>query len=98
MTSIIHDYLDERDRQEMKFPEQHLPNGTSHSNWSPDEMAAKAVVANRVKYGGLTWRDVLYEEVCESFAEENDEKLRIELIQVMAVAGRWIEDIDRRYR
>jgi hypothetical protein len=46
--------------------------------------------------GKLTWRHVLEEEVCEAFAEDEPAKLRAELLQVAAVALRWIEAIDAR--
>ena len=46
---------------------------------------------------GLTWAQVLLEEVAEVMAEPSDsENLRTELIQVAAVALRWAEDFDYR--
>lgn len=42
------------------------------------------------------WDGVLLEEVYEALAEEDPAKLRIELVQVAAVATAWIEAIDRR--
>ena len=85
----------ERDRAEVKFPDQHLPNGTSNDMWGGIETAAKVVTDSRHKHGGLTWLHVLYEEVCEAFAEEDPAKLRAELVQVAAMSVRWIEDLDR---
>jgi hypothetical protein len=42
------------------------------------------------------WRDILAEEVAEAFAEAGSARLRVELIQVAAVAVAWVEAIDRR--
>ena len=92
---ILDQVAHERRRQEELFPEQHLPSGSSRDTWGADEIAAKAVVNNKAKYGGLTWCDVIYEEVCEAFAEEVPAKKRIELLQIAALCVREIEDIDR---
>jgi hypothetical protein len=93
----------ERLRQEEKFPDQHLPNGTGPAVWwsvgSPSQRAS--VLAERARqrtdaHAGtrlLTWRDVLLEEVAEAFAEEEPHKLAAELIQVAAVAARWAQDV-----
>lgn len=42
------------------------------------------------------WDGVLLEEVYEALAEDDQAKLRAELIQVAAVAVAWVEAIDRR--
>jgi hypothetical protein len=49
----------------------------------------------RAAHGEVTWLDILLEEVAEAFAESDLVKLRTELIQVAAVAVRWVEAIDR---
>jgi len=46
--------------------------------------------------GRVTWRAILEEEVAEAYAETDPEKLRAELVQVAAVAVKWVEAIDRR--
>lgn len=46
--------------------------------------------------GNVTWADILLEEVFEALAEDDSERLRVELIQVAAVAVQWAEAIDRR--
>lgn len=46
--------------------------------------------------GTVTWWHILREEVFEASAEVDPAKLREELIQVAAVAMKWIEAIDRR--
>lgn len=62
------------------------------------ELRDNAVVTTdeRAATGNLTWRDILLEEVFEAFAEDDPGKLRVELIQVAAVATQWVEAIDRR--
>lgn len=42
----------------------------------------------------MSW--VLLEEVFEALAESDDERLRVELIQVAAVAAKWVQIIDER--
>lgn len=39
---------------------------------------------------------LLFEEVLEALTAENQDNLRVELVQVCAVAVRWIADIDSR--
>jgi hypothetical protein len=57
---------------------------------------AKAMTDAAAEAGVVTWRDILHEEVCEAFAETDPEALRAELVQVAAVAVKWVEAIDRR--
>lgn len=94
---ILDDYIDERCRQEEKFPDQHLPDGTGDSVFRREKRDhARQITDRKAAEGTVTWKDVLVEEVLESFCEVDAIPLRAELIQVMATAGRWIEDIDRR--
>lgn len=46
--------------------------------------------------GCVSWRHILWEEVREAFAENDPHLLRTELVQVAAVAVKWVEAIDRR--
>lgn len=50
----------------------------------------------RAGEGAVDWRDILLEEVFEAMAESDPDKIRLELIQVAAVATQWAEAIDRR--
>lgn len=43
-----------------------------------------------------TWANILGEEFYEALCEADPAKLREELVQVAAVAGAWIEDLDSR--
>lgn len=85
----------ERDRQEKKWGPQHWPNGTSEEyRWIADAYRDNCDAA--FLDGSLSWHDILLEEVFEALGEEDDEKLEIELIQAIAVAVNWVEDIRRR--
>jgi len=47
-------------------------------------------------FGRVSWADILLEEVFEALAEDDPAALRVELIQVAAVAVQWVEAIDRK--
>ena len=88
----------ERDRAEAKFPNQHIPNFPERMDFDHAiaEMEQAKELTDRCHASGLvTWWHVLREEVYEAFAESDPAKLRAELVQVGAMAVRWIEDIDR---
>jgi hypothetical protein len=85
----------ERVRQVEKFGIQNHPDGTSEDNAWMASFSRDACDA-ATKAGCLTWLDILREETEEAAAEENPEKLRVELLQIAAVAVAWIEDLDRR--
>lgn len=95
--SIYNEIDGERNRQIQLHPDSNsLPDGTGFTmfKWARDVATVsceKATNENR-----LTHRHVLEEEVYEALFETDQEKLRKELIQVAAVAVKWVEDIDRR--
>lgn len=112
ISAIINDVLLEVDRAAAKFgPQYDLPNGHP---WTcagapgtgplaglliPSADRARRQVDQAAAAGGLTWADILLEEVCEANDEDQDvTKLRAELIQVAAVAIRWVDAIDQRAR
>ena len=64
--------------------------------YAPEADLAKRAVADAAAEGRLTWRHILHEEVLEAFAEDDPGLLRHELVQVAAVAVKWIQDLDRR--
>lgn len=53
--------------------------------------------ANR-STGELGWDNLLFEEVYEAASESDDEKRRVELIQVAALALQWAGAIRRRQK
>lgn len=89
---ILDDIISERERQENKFPNQHLSSGT-HKEYAPIADEAREYNDNIAK-DLLTWLDVLKKEFYEAASEEDPSKLRKELIQVAATCVRWIQDID----
>lgn len=102
---ILLDVLRELGKAEAKFPGQHLESGTGPgllwlaglaSNNSAKTLATvlRDRTNDRSEDGLLTWRDMLLEELAEAFAESDPAKLRAELLQVAAMAVRWIGDLD----
>lgn len=87
----------ERKRQDRKFPDQTLPDGTGERFVGRANLnRATCDLADAT--GELTWTHILEEEVAEALAETDETLLRAELLQVASVAVRWIEDIDRRQK
>lgn len=58
--------------------------------------SAASVRARAEAAFSVPWALVLLEEVLEALEEDNEERLRTELVQVAAVALRWIGAIDER--
>jgi hypothetical protein len=58
--------------------------------------AQRAGTDRKLADGTATWLDVVLEETYEAFAETDPALLRAELVQVAAMAIRWINDIDQR--
>lgn len=84
-------------RAQAKFPDEHLPNFPERMDW--DHAAAERDQAQELTdrchaSGVVTWWHVLREEIYEAFAESDPAKLRAELVQVAAMAIRWIEDLE----
>jgi hypothetical protein len=79
-----------------------LPDGTGPAD-SPDAtLPLPSGAAMRDRYeaaraqGRHTWALALLEEVAEALDETDPDALRAELVQVAAVALRWIDALDRR--
>lgn len=108
LTTVTRQVWEELRRAEAKFPGQHLPNGTGTNwidqirpayGWEGLEAVHAAHLARHeckraTRTDRLTWLHVLRENVAESFAETDPAALRAELVQVAAVAVRWVMDID----
>lgn len=75
-----------------------MPGGfgnTGTQNDVTEALRAKARCSKAQERGTVSWRLVLEEEVAEVFAETPGSMLqRFELVQVAAVASRWVEAID----
>ena len=92
---VFDDVAAEREAQVAQWGDQQLPFGTGSAQ---DQLLARAYRDTTQKHdadGTVTWRDVLLEEVFEAMAESDPGKLRDELVQVLAVGTKMIEDIDR---
>lgn len=105
LVRITREIWEELRRAEIKFPDQHLPNGTpAHVERIGLEKALdqarrtanmyRKVCKTAAADGSLTWRHVLTEEFFEALAEHDPAALRAELLQVAAMAVRWVKDID----
>lgn len=87
----------ERDRQDVIHPgTTHIPDGTGGGGRETWERIAKLSCDRAAREGRLTYAHVLDEETSEVLAETDPAKLRAELVQVAAVACKWIEELDRR--
>lgn len=91
----------EQDRQVAKWGVQNHPSFTPGD---PEKYEALYRVTEDIKArndlaaknGGLAWESILLEEVFEAGCEwQDNEALKVELIQVAAVALSWVESIDR---
>jgi len=103
--SVLAEVAEERVRQFDKWGEQNWPDGTGPNvvwwqAFSPEAANAVSEIRERTDAraaaGMLTWLDIAEEEFAESAAEKDSEKLRAELVQLVAVGVAWIEAIDRR--
>lgn len=88
--------LGERERQDARWGEQNHPDGTGDLVEVADAVFTRQLCDDAFRDGEGTWLHILAEEVAEAFAESDPAKLRVELIQVAAVAVAWVEAIDRR--
>lgn len=96
---VLDEVATERQRQDAKFPDQKdLPDGTGQDHSATVARIARAACDEAAKGGRLTWRHILCEEYAEAMAETELPKLRAELVQVAAVAVKWIEWLDRRLK
>jgi len=98
--SVFDDVRAERVRQMKLWGEQNWPNKTGpqwarkslylnpHQMkvWNEEDKAARS----------HSWAMIFLEEVAEALAEENEERLRGELVQVAALTVQWIECLNRR--
>lgn len=98
MTDAFCAIIVERRRQEQAWPGEQLSNGTGGDTARQlSDLVRKAVDALNNTLSN-TFAHVLVEEVLEALAETNLDALRKEVVQIGAVAVKWIEHIDRRRR
>lgn len=103
-STVLGELAEERARQDATWGEQHHPDGTGPRVALAGRLVSMEDQANDARLecqtaarrNSVTWRHILREEVHEAFAESDPAALRVELVQVAAVAVAWIEAIDRR--
>jgi hypothetical protein len=88
--------VDEARRQHGLWGEQNHPDGTGLSQDAALADTVRNFTNLMASTGNLTWRDILWEEVREVFAETDPEPLTEELLQVAAVCLSWADAIKRR--
>ncbi len=86
---------EERERQDAKLGVQNHPDGTG-GHYSDDAVVARLRRDEATDRGAVSWAHVLLEEVFESLAERNVDRLRTELVQTAAICVSWLEALDRR--
>lgn len=98
---ILVEIAEERGKQDQKWEPISeklfvIPDGTGGEDYKRAANVAKREEQEARASGNLSWLLVLREEMFEAFAESDPTALRAELVQVAAVAAKWIEIIDRR--
>jgi hypothetical protein len=96
LARALGDVAAERAAQDALWGMQVLPDGTGADGAAAESDRARLETETASRAGTLTWRHVLAEEVLEAFAESDPKRLRAELVQVAAVAVKWIQALDRR--
>ncbi len=80
-----------------KYPDcASLPNGTGASGYKTFERIAKQSCERAYREGRCTHAHIFEEEVAEVLAQDDPAEIRKELVQVAAMAVKWIRDIDRK--
>ncbi|GAA3102587.1 hypothetical protein [Streptosporangium carneum] len=95
LAKVLADVAAERVAQDVMWGIQDIDDGTGPWH-AADADRAKEDVGEASREGRLTWRHILREEVLEAFAEDGPDALRTELVQVAAVAVKWVQALDRR--
>ena len=93
---VLDEVSAERKRQVEKWGVQHHRDGTGGPGTKAVADIARRITDLAADKDETSWQMILAEEVYEAFAESDPDKLRVELVQVAAVAASWIEDIDSR--
>ena len=100
-TEILMEIIAERGRQDLLWGVQSHPIKPSDHEFTRRfvdlDRNAKDSCNTNAANGFITWYDILWEEFCEVFAEDDPIKQREELVQLNAVSLAMIEYLDRRY-
>lgn len=93
---VVVQFVKERRAQNEKWGKQEHPDGTGLLGDKERADHARATCQGLAAHGKVAWRDILFEEVAEAFAEKDISALRTELVQVGAVTTAWLEHIEER--
>lgn len=95
---ILAEVAAEHDRACALYPDcVSLPDGTGLAGATKHALAiARHACERGYREGTLTHAHILEEEFWEAMCETDPAKLRAELVQVAAMAVKWIRDLDRR--
>lgn len=105
--TVLSEVYDEREYQKRKYGKQVIPMLESglyfpgDTELSPSKASLRGgleYARERQKTGKPCWYDILIEEVCEAFLEDDPARQREEMVQVAAVAVQIIEYLDRKIR
>jgi len=100
-TEILCEIVEERGRQDLMWGvQQHPIKPSGHkftTNFKNLENDAKEFYKLAESTGNVTWYNILWEEFCGVFAENDPKKQREKLIQLNAGSLAMIEYLDRRY-
>lgn len=90
---IFEDVRTERARQDEKWGKQRHPHGTS-IKFKPLADSARNSCRAADANNTVTWMHIFREEVWEALSETDRQKLRVELVQAIAVGVAWVEHLD----
>jgi len=98
LDSILGEVAAEHDRACAKYPDcVSLPDGTGLTGAAKHALAiARHACERAYREGTLTHAHILEEEFWEAMCETDPAKLRAELVQVAAMAAKWVADLDRK--
>ncbi|MDG9703743.1 hypothetical protein [Streptomyces sp. DH37] len=86
----------ERQRQLERWGDQRHPDGTGQpGDWETADLARRHCQAMSAA-GLVTWRDIVWEEAAEAFAETDPERLAAELIQLASLCQAWVVALSAR--
>jgi hypothetical protein len=95
LEAVLADVTAERVAQDARWGPQDPPDGTGPA-YAAEADALREACGAAFRDGAGSWRHILAEEVAEAFAEDDPDRLRAELVQVAAVAVKWIQALDGR--
>jgi hypothetical protein len=94
---IFQKVREEMDRQVSLWGDQSWPDTHRRkTSWQADLVNARIQHEQNVEDARITWEGIVWEEFCEALAEDDPEKIEMELTQLAACVCSWIRDVRRR--